>query len=217
MPYLYRPFIGLVAFAVSTPALAATPESWAKLDKEVETACLKAAKLSTAKAGPPMRYSDRLGIEARIVEGVWPQPHMKGAKAKMLCLYNRKNKRVEVQEIATPPASAIPVKDVVWRAEAIGGSGIVDGSEVTMMLGSDSKIGGRSGCNGYSANYQITGDAIKILSPIIGTRMGCAPALMYQERAYLKLVEGAVSVAAQTDGALVMTSADGNTVRFVRK
>ncbi len=217
MPLFSRSFIAIIAFAASTPAIAATPESWAKLDKVSEAACLKAANLTNAKAGQPMRYSDRLGIEARMIEGVWPQPHMKGAKAKMLCLYNRKNKRVEVQEIATPPASAMSVKDVMWRAEAIGGSGIVDGAEVTMMLGNDGKIGGRSGCNGYSANYQMTGDAIKILSPIIGTRMGCAPALMYQERAYLKLVESAVSVAAQTDGALIMTSADGNTVRFVRK
>jgi heat shock protein HslJ len=47
--------------------------------------------------------------------------------------------------------------------------------------------------------------------------MGCAPALMYQERAYLKLVETAMSAAVQTDGALLVTSADGSTMRFVRK
>ncbi len=206
-----------VALAMAAPAFSATPDAWAKVDAASQAACVKAANLAGAVAGPPVRYSDKVMIDARVVEGSWPQAHMKGAKAKMLCLYNRKTKRVEVQELAVPPAPVASVKDVWWRAEDIGGRGVVDRSEVTLMLGSDGKIGGKSGCNGYSANYQLTGDTLKVYPPMIGTRMACAPALMTQEQAYQKLIETAASLAVTPEGSLIVTSADGANSRFVKK
>ncbi len=213
-----RSTLALFVFAAASPALAATPDAWAKLDMASEAACLKAANLGGATTGPPIRYSDRNGIDARVVVGTWPQPHMKGAKAKMLCLYNRKNKRVEVQELAEPMVKqAAALKDVWWRAEDIGGKGVVANSEVTLMLGSDGKIGGRSGCNGYSANYQLTGESLKVVPPIIGTKMMCPPALMSQEQAYRSLIETAQSASVTPDGALVITSTGGATSRFIRK
>jgi heat shock protein HslJ len=206
------------ALLLAAPAIAATPDSYAKLDKASEAACLGAAKLNGAKAGPPTRFSDRTGWDARIIEGSWPQPHMKGAKARMLCLYDRKNKRVEVQELVEPKVEAVAaVRDIWWRAEDIGGRGIVDRSEVTLMLGSDGKIGGKSGCNGYSANFQLEGETLKVFPPMIGTRMMCAPALMTQEDAYRKLIESAQSASVGADGLLVITSTGGTTSRFSRK
>lgn len=202
---------------MAAPAFSATPDAWAKVDAASSAACVKAANLVGAIAGPPIRYSDKVLIDARVVEGSWPQPHMKGAKAKMLCLYNRKTKRVEVQELATAPVPVSSVKDVWWRAEDIGGKGIVDRSEVTLMLGSDGKVGGKSGCNGYSANYQLTGDAIKVYPPMIGTRMACALALMTQEQAFQKLIETAVSLTLTPQGSLVVKSADGAETRFIKK
>jgi heat shock protein HslJ len=215
---LNLPSAAAAAMLLAAPATAATPDAWAKLDKASEAACLKAANLGTATVGPPIRYSDRTGIDARVVTGIWPQPHMKGAKAKMLCLYNRKNKRVEVQELAEPVIKqAAAVKDVWWRAEDIGGKGVVDNSEVTLMLGSDGKVGGKSGCNGYSANYQLAGDSLKVYPPMIGTRMMCPPALMNQEQAYRSLIETAQSVSVTVEGALILSSAGGATIRFMRK
>lgn len=212
-------FAGAAAVAMlAAPATAATPDTWAKLDKGSEAACLKAANLGDATAGPPVRYSDRTGMDARVVTGTWPQPHMNGAKGKMLCLYNRKTKRVEVQELAEPVVKAAAVvKDVWWRAEDIGGKGISDNSEVTLMLGGDGKIGGKSGCNGYSANYQLAGDALKVFPPMIGTRMMCSPALINQEQAYRTLIESAQSVSITPEGALIITSAGGATSHFMRK
>lgn len=208
----------LSTLAFVAPVYAATPDSYAKLDKASEAACIKAANLNGASVGAAIRYSDRTGVDARVVTGTWPQPHMKGAKAKMLCLYNRKTKRVEMQEMAEPVVKAAAVvKDVWWRAENIGGKGIIDNSEVTLMLGGDGKIGGKSGCNGYSANYQLTGDALKIFPPMIGTRMMCAPALMNQENAYRSLIEKAQLVSITPEGALVITSDGGATSRFIRK
>jgi heat shock protein HslJ len=214
----FFPLIGAAAaVAMASPAFSATPEAWAKVDAASQAACVKAANLSGPVAGPPVRYSDKFLIDARVVEGTWPQPHMKGAKARMLCLYNRKTKRVEVQELAAPPVPVASVKDVWWRAEDIGGKGVIDNSEVSLMLGSDGKVGGKSGCNGYSANYQITGETIKIYPPMIGTRMMCPPALMTQEQAYRSMIETAQSFSVTPEGMLIVTSASGLTSRFVRK
>ncbi len=218
MPRLTCSFIAVIAVSLSAPAIAATSDSYAKLDKVSEAACLKAADLGGATVGPPIRYSDRTAVDARVVEGTWPQPHMKGAKARMLCLYNRKTKRVEVQELAAPVVQqTVAVKDVWWRAEDIGGSAVVSGSEVTMMLGTDGKIGGKSGCNGYSANYQMTGEMLNVYPPMIGTRMACPPALMTQENRYRTLIETAQSVRTTPEGWLIIASADGTTSRFSRQ
>lgn len=210
-------FCGGFALTPISPSFASTPESWAKLDTASQAACIKASGLTSATAGPPTRYSDKLLIDARIIDGIWPQPHMKDAKASMLCLYNRKTKKVEVQELATPPKPAPALKDVWWQAEDIGGKGVIDRSDVTLMLGSDGKIGGKSGCNGYSTSYQNADDKLKITSPLIGTRMACAPALMNQEQIFQKLIETTVSYSISPEGALILQSADGATSRFVRK
>jgi hypothetical protein len=61
-------------------------------------ACLAISGLKRAFVGPSTQYSDAIGVDARIVKGVFPQAHMKGMKASMLCLYDRKAKRAEVQE-----------------------------------------------------------------------------------------------------------------------
>jgi heat shock protein HslJ len=208
---------GAISLAIATPLYASTPDSWAKLDATTQTACVKASGLTSTTVSPPVRFSDKLLVDARVIDGVWPQPHMKGARASMLCIYNRKTKHVEVQELASIPKPAPTLKDVWWQAEDIGGKGIIDRSDVTLMLGSDGRIGGKSGCNGYSASYQITDDKLKITSPLIGTRMACAPALMNQEQNFQKLVETAVSFAISPDGSLILQSADGAISRFVRK
>lgn len=217
MRYIATAIAVVAVSGIAVPAFASTPDKWAKVDAASQAACLKGAKLADALSGPPIRYSDNFLIEARVVEGIWPQPHMKGAKARMLCLYNRKNKRVEIQELAEPVAKVTMVKDIWWRAESIGGRSIADGSEVTMMLGGDGKIGGKSGCNGYSARYQITGSTLQVFPPMIGTRMACAPGIMAQEQTYQSLMEEAKSFAIMPDGRLVVSSASGATATFVRK
>lgn len=209
--------VACATLLTSAAAFASAPDKWAKVDGASQSACLKAAGLNEARVGPPIRFSDQIMFDVRVVEGIWPQPHMKGAKARMLCLFNRKNKRVEVKELAEPVAEVTAVKDIWWRAENIGGKGIIDGSEVTMMLGSDGNIGGKSGCNGYGARYQITNDTIKVFPPMIGTQMACAPTIMAQERSYQSLMGDAKSFAVTQEGRLIVTSANGVTSTFVMK
>ena len=80
-------------------AQAATPESYAALEAKVSAACSKASGFDKALVSPrTIRFSDQAGVDARLVTGIYPQPHMKRAQGLMLCLYDRKSGRVEVQD-----------------------------------------------------------------------------------------------------------------------
>ena len=92
---------GLILFVSGFAPLAqaSSPDAWAKLDADSAKACITASGLTKAKVSASTHFSDAAGYDVRVVSGIYPQKHMKGASGKMLCLYGRKSKRVEVQEL----------------------------------------------------------------------------------------------------------------------
>jgi hypothetical protein len=89
----------LIAALGAGAAQAATPESYAALEARVAAACGKASGFDRPTVSPTtVRFSDRAGVDARLVTGIYPQPHMKRAQGLMLCLYERGSGRVEVQD-----------------------------------------------------------------------------------------------------------------------
>ncbi|MFC3713788.1 hypothetical protein ACFOMD_14520 [Sphingoaurantiacus capsulatus] len=91
----------LTGSAASTTVGAATPESYAALEAKVATACAKATGFTKPYVGKStIRFSDDVGYDTRLVSGIYPQPHMKGAQGLMLCLYDRRSGKVEVQDAA---------------------------------------------------------------------------------------------------------------------
>ena len=85
--------------AIATPALATSPAAQAGADRATARACRSVSGLiDTTVEGAPVRFSDTFGMDARLVRGTYPQPHMKRAKGTMLCLYDRRAKRAETQE-----------------------------------------------------------------------------------------------------------------------
>lgn len=211
---------GLIATLMTgSTAQGATPDKYAALEKRTAAACIAASGLRDGRVGPTVRFSDTVMIDARFVTGAYPQAHMKGEKATMLCLYNRKTKRVETQEAVAmdetaPPTSGMAIKDVWWRADDIGGRGMVTGGDVKLMLGSDGKIGGKSGCNNYSVNYALTGTKLIVYPPMIGTRMMCAADVMAQEALFQKLLGEATGAAVLPNGTMLVTGPNGS-IRFV--
>lgn len=215
----------LLAFAasLSSASFAATPQSYAALDRASAAACARAAGLGSAKVGPPARFSDRMGVDARLVAGRWRQPHMNGAPAKLLCLYDRRTRRVEVQELADDsggapePGTSLVQRDIVWRAVEIDGRPPVGGRPVTVNFGSDGKLTGVSGCNNYSARYQLDGARLAVYPPMIGTRMACGPAVDAQERRFQGILERARSISPGPRGAIVLTADNGDAVMLERQ
>jgi hypothetical protein len=90
-------FAALGALACSTlPVQASSPEAWAELFRRASAACVKASELKKAKAGTPIDFSDKVLV---IVEGTWPQPHMKNAAARLACLYDKRTRAAEVADL----------------------------------------------------------------------------------------------------------------------
>ena len=207
----------LLATVFAAPSQAATPGAYAALDRQTSAACRAASGLRSASVGPVVRFSDRFLIDARTVTGNYPQNHMKGATGTMLCLYNRRTKRAEVQEMASAvqPVAGTDIKDVWWRGTDIVGRA-VGSSPVTLMFGSDGKIGGKSACNNYSANYLLTGSTLRVYGGMIGTRMACPANVMAQETQFREVLAAATLATLQSDGSLMIVAPNGQSLRFAR-
>lgn len=70
-----------------------------------------------------------------------------------------------------------------WLAEDIGGGGVIDFAQTTLVIEPDGRVSGRGGCNGYGGRARIRGDNISF-DRMVSTQMACAPALMNQEQAF---------------------------------
>jgi hypothetical protein len=94
---------GLVCMATNVHA--SSPEAWAELYAKSGEACLKAADLNGAKLrGQPVDFQ---GVVLLVVDGNYPQPHMKNARGTKYCLYDKKSGKTEVAEAAlVSPAKA---------------------------------------------------------------------------------------------------------------
>ena len=90
-------FITLTSLA--TQALASSPDAWAADDKAVLASCIQASQLSHAQpVGNAAQFDDRVGYTALLLQGQYPQKHMKGQPGTELCLYNKKSKTAYVSE-----------------------------------------------------------------------------------------------------------------------
>lgn len=103
-----KPFMKIMSLAPAVLVLALSPifaidcaqassdEAWAELAAKMTKACVTASDLKAAK----VTWSS-LDFETKttaLVTGTWKPQHMKGQKAAMLCLYDKRSGRAEVQE-----------------------------------------------------------------------------------------------------------------------
>ncbi|WP_409316108.1 hypothetical protein [Pseudomonas sp. KCJK9016] len=80
-------------------AHASSPDAWAAYDKTVLAGCTRASGLKGAKpVGNAAQFDDRVGYTALLLQGQYPQKHMKGQQGTELCLYNKKSKTAYVTE-----------------------------------------------------------------------------------------------------------------------
>ena len=99
-----------------------------------------------------------------------------------------------------------------WVVEDLAGEGIIDRSHITLRFMEDNRVAGRASCNRYMGGYNLTGEGLSF-TPLASTMMACAPALMNQERRFLGLMEQVVDGRIDREGALVLRTADGDTLR----
>jgi heat shock protein HslJ len=129
------------------------------------------------------------------------------ADVKQLVLYDANGK-----ELATFNAQSTDLAGTAWIVTGYnnGKQAVVStmaGTDLTANFGADGRLTGNSGCNTYSATYQIAGNKITI-GPAASTKKACDQAVMDQEQQYL----AALSMAAvyRIDGSkLELRTADG--------
>jgi hypothetical protein len=89
----------LVLGGATHHAMASTTQAWAEHDKRVASSCLKATTLKQARiASTPAQFDDRVGYTAVLVQGRYPQAHMKNQPGAELCLYHRQSRKAFVTE-----------------------------------------------------------------------------------------------------------------------
>lgn len=108
--------------------------------------------------------------------------------------------------------------DVNWLAEDIGGGGVIDYAQTTLMIKSDGSVSGSGGCNRFMTSASIDGSKITFKSAA-ATRMMCAPALMDQEQKFFSALEQTRSFAIDSaTKKLLLHNADGKiTARLARQ
>lgn len=115
--------------------------------------------------------------------------------------------------MAREEAPAPSITDVTWNVQSIAGAPLVEGTQPTLVIGSDGRGGGHGGCNSYFATTAIEGDNITF-SAIGSTFMACAEDVMAQERALFDALSATRSHAVE-EGMLVFRNDTGSeTARF---
>jgi len=210
--------IGVLALTAA-PTPASTPQSWVELDARSEAECSRVAGLADAKVGAPMRYGDDLGIDVRVVTGTVPNAGHDAEPVAMLCAFHRGSGRVEVVEapeaaMLTALPAAPEIRGITWRAEDIGGGGIIDRSRATLVLAVDGSVSGNASCNAYSGRYTLDGTALVVSGLAPARERACAPSLLHQESRFLDVLGAVQRVELLPTGALLLSGPDRQSLRF---
>ena len=121
-----------------------------------------------------------------------------------------------IGSVAAPPrppapqqaVSTVPILDVTWQAESIGGAPLLANSTATLSIAGDLRTGGRGGCNSYFTQAEITGESLRF-SAVAATQVACAAeAVTAQEQAFFAALV-ATRFWRLRDGKLVLLDAGG--------
>jgi len=110
--------------------------------------------------------------------------------------------------------------DQEWVLQSLGTKDsevpVIDGSSVTLTLGSDGTASGSAGCNSFGGSYTITGDQISF-DEIVSTLMACVDdAVMEQERQYLEALQSAGTYLVTADALTIEYNSGEGVLSFVR-
>lgn len=79
-----------------------------------------------------------------------------------------------------------------WRVATINGATVIPGTEMTIVFGDANNLSGSSGCNTFSAAYQVNGSSLSV-GPLGATSQMCStpPGVMEQEQLFRTVLSSA--------------------------
>lgn len=85
--------------ALCATAQASSDDAWAAHDQQVIDTCVAASQLKDSQpVGRPAEFDDSVGYSALLLQGHYPQAHMKNRMGRELCLFDKKQQRAQVSE-----------------------------------------------------------------------------------------------------------------------
>ncbi|MFB4394604.1 MULTISPECIES: hypothetical protein [unclassified Pseudomonas] len=83
-------------------AQASSTQAWNDYRQQMVKSCLAASQFKNAHVlGKPAEFDDRVAYSALLIEGVYPQKHMKQRTGTELCLYDRQRQQAFITEWET--------------------------------------------------------------------------------------------------------------------
>ncbi|WP_211454028.1 hypothetical protein [Collimonas antrihumi] len=79
---------------------ASSPDAWQEHRAMVTASCINASHLKAAKpvVSAPVEFPDEIGYTALLLQGSYPQSHMKNRKGRELCLFDKKTQKAYISE-----------------------------------------------------------------------------------------------------------------------
>jgi len=78
---------------------AASDAAWAEHNQQLIDACLSASQLKHPQpVGQPAEFDDAVGYSAVLLQGRYPQPHMKNRLGRELCLFDKRQQVAHTRE-----------------------------------------------------------------------------------------------------------------------
>lgn len=111
-----------------------------------------------------------------------------------------------------PTTSNDPLAGSTWILTELNGEPLVPGSQITAQFNEVSVVSGSSGCNNYTAAYEVDGSNITFnMSPAATTLMNCPEPIMEQETSYLEAL-AVIETFEISEEQLTLYDANGNAV-----
>ncbi|MBB6466158.1 putative lipoprotein [Aminobacter lissarensis] len=104
----------------------------------------------------------------------------------------------------------VTIFDRDWVAEEIDGAAAHDKAKPTLRIGTDGKVSGRGGCNGFFGSAKVDGDKVAF-GQMGSTEMACEQAVMEQEHRFHQALERATSFRI-VEGKLLVADKDGKDI-----
>jgi heat shock protein HslJ len=101
---------------------------------------------------------------------------------------------------------------VIWDLAELNGDRLIPTTSITAEFNEHGKVAGSSGCNNYTASYEVDGDNINFnMSPAATTLMACPEPVMEQEKEFL-LALAATATFEVNDEELILFNASGEPI-----